>query len=395
MVALFSTLLKANEDSTPSSSSSSIPTVIQLYTSFPLLLQGNKTLAGHAILSYEAIEVPEDGASNPTEEESTLFGRARKNTSSTSNVAETPNLGVWNAHVLPPEKSNTSDSLLKIPTSCYYCMTVDLSKPELVEPSMTRMQEALVRYLIACPPSSSSEKEASTSLYDLRDVQFGLAPNDTPATTTAAPDESDRSVYTNIMICAIVPFQPTEDYQETQAQNLVTYHLRRFAAAIGATLVFVSTSDKNNKNASDEPESENEQADDSKQATLSLSQLAHVWRDFASGKPIDNTSSNAIYITNKDQPDELIESVLLRNANNPPTWDSSTDSLWKALPPKQNEEKDDTKATKTSGDDGWLQQLRDSLGTAAEPAPATTKPATPAKTDDAEVSSFFENLLKK
>ena len=47
------------------------------------------------------------------------------------------------------------------------------------------------------------------------------------------------------------------------------------------------------------------------------------------------TQHAAIYDSNQDK--ELIETVFLRNANHPPTWNSSTDSLWKALPAKHKE----------------------------------------------------------
>lgn len=412
MVALFSTLLNSSNTANESSSSS-IPTVIQLYASSPpLLLDSKKKLAGHAILSYQAVEV--SAASAESDQDSTLFGRARKSNASSSNIVESPNLGVWNAKVLPSSAtaSNSNalvDSLLKIPLSPYYCMTISLADPSQVEPEMTRMQEALVRYLIACPPKTS--EKGTTSLYQLRDVQFGLAPEDTPPTTTAAPDESDRNVLVNVMVCAVVPVSSSSstDYQETQAQNLVMYHLRRFAAAIGATLVFCSTTSVTDKsNAA--PEDVDEAKDAPQQATLTMHQLGNVWREFAQGKDMsssptttttnttdneDTHESTAIYVPHDEQ--ELIETVLLRNANNPPAWDSSKDSLWKALPTEKSDTAErDTKTSTATGDNAWLQQLRDSLGTAVEPAAAAAAatPTTP-KTEDAEVSSFFENLLKK
>jgi hypothetical protein len=370
MVALFSTLLSnasTDEVTSTSTSSSSIPTVIQLYTTNPLALDTTSKLAGHAILSYQAVEV------HATASEETLFGRTRK---STSTVPENPNLGVWNAKVI--KESALVDSLLKIPTSQHFCMTIDVTDPSGVEPAMTRMQEALVRYLIAYP-----NKEGSTNLYDLKLHTFGLAPEDESPTTSAAPDESDRNVCVNLMICAVRPASKRDDYKETQAQNLVLYHLRRYAAAIGATLVFVSTVDNNTDNDHDEAKSE--------EASLSLQQLGNVWRKFAQGSDIEEDTAVFCPDTNQD----LIETVLLRNANCPGEWQASKDSLWKALPPlSQAADAKDKKAARSSGDDGWLQQLRDSLGSAAEPAAASTPSTTP-KTEDAEVSSFFENLLKK
>jgi hypothetical protein len=368
MVALFSTLLSnASTDEATSASSSSIPTVIQLYTTGPLALDSTKKLAGHAILSYQAAEV------NTAASEATLFGRTRK---STSTVPENPNLGVWNAKVL--KESALVDSLLKIPTGSHFCMTVDLTDLSGVEPAMTRMQEALVRYLITFP-----NKEGSTNLYDLKSHTFGLAPEDEPPTTTAAPDESDRKVCVNLMICAVRPVSKRDDYKETQAHNLVLYHLRRYAAAVGATLVFVSTVDNEMDNDQDDTKSE--------EASLSLHQLGNLWRDFAQENDIEEDTAVFCPDTNRD----LIETVLLRNANCPGEWEASKDSLWKALPPmSQAADATDKKVARSSGDDGWLQQLRDSLGSAAEPA-AASMPSTTLKTEDAEVSSFFENLLKK
>ena len=389
MVALFSSLLSSRNEDSAAVSSSSIPTVIQLYTSTPLQVHSSSKLAGHALLSYQAVEVHE-----PSEEtqETTLFGRKTK---SSTSMVETPNLGVWNVKVLG--SGTVVDSLLKIPSSPYYCMTVDLFDPSQVEPCMTRMQEALVRFLIACPPAASKNEGSMTSLYNLRMQTFGLAPNDTPPSTSAAAEEGDRHVCVHVMICAVTPKEPSSDYQTTQAQNLVTYHLRRFAAAIGATLVFVST------NPVEKSENDKQDTDNAEnlQTALSISQLAHVWREWAQGNDVvkeqeDSAADTSRAIYPPHSQDELIETVLLRNANNPPAWDSSKDSLWKALPAKKEEANGETrKTTQSSGDDGWLQQLRDSLGMAAEPTAAAPTTTTPAKTDDAEVSSFFENLLKK
>lgn len=379
-----------------SSSSSSIPTIIQLYTSSLINPSPTKPVAGHAILSYQAVEVHDSvSSSSGNEEESTLFGRKQTKTS----VVETPNLGVWNAKI-SSSTNKLADSLLNIPSSSYaYCMTVNLSNPSQVEPDMACMQEALVRHLIA---TSSTTTTSSTSLYQLKNVQFGLAPEDTPASTSVVADESDRKIFANVMICAILPSSKEEqDYQTTQAQNLVLYHVRRFAAAIGASLVFSnnrndSTINKNSKEEENTPEQDKNQV-----STLTVNQVAHVWREFALNQKLQDDNA-AIYVSSSNNENELVETVLLRNANNPPAWNSSTDSLWKALPASSNENEatDETMkqgSSNNSGDDGWLQQLRDSLGTAAtEPATTTTTTTSKAnKTEDAEVSSFFENLLKK
>lgn len=389
MVALFSSLLSntnADEGAT-TVFSSSIPTVIQLYTTSSVSIdskQQSSTLAPHAILSFLAVEISEG---EQEEKEQSLFGRARSKAS--SNIPENPNLGVWNAHVL--EKSSAMvDSLLKIPSSAHYCMTVDLNDPSQVEPSMTRMQEALVRYLIDTSPQ---HQQGTTTLYDLRWQTFGLAPHDAAPTTSAAPAENDRNVSICLMICAIHSSNKSLEYKETQAHNLVMYHLRKFATAVGATIVFVRTGTTTEQaTAAEETAHKDSDKPTEEQASLSVKELAHVWRDFALGKTLDEGNAAIVGPTKNE---DLIETVLLRNANCPPDWDASKDSLWKALPASstKNMKKKEANA-KSFGDNGWLEQLRGSLGTALEPSAAPAA-ATSSTTEDAEVSSFFENLLKK
>ena len=104
-----------------------------------------------------------------------------------------------------------------------------------------------------------------------------------------------------------------------------------------------------------------------------------------------------MYSAGKHQED-LIESVLLRNASCPGHWEASKDSLWKALPPTIEVATEHIKREKPEsvGDEVWLAKLRDSVETAPIPAasPSPAKAADAAK-EDPGVSSFFENLLKK
>jgi hypothetical protein len=360
-MALFSTLLTASSE-TSASTSSTIPTVIQLFTTKPIVFDDNTDLGAHAVLSYQALEV-----SPPTPEgESTLFQQRRSKVSQIM----TPNLGVWNCHI---SKNILVDSLLKIPdaTTGHYCMTIDLSDPTLVEPSMAIMHEKLVRLLIQQPPTTT--EEGTTSLAKLKTTQFGLAPEDKSASSQVA--EADDNVKISLLICAIMdPGTYKDDYKKTQAQNLVIYHLRRYAALLNCSLCFVG------KTEMEVP-------------TIPLTQMAYTWREWFSAAKIDS-----LFSPDNHQPD-LIESVLLRNAQFAGEWDAAKDSLWKALPSAHEEERfSSTTAPKSTGDDGWLSQLRDSVVT------VETQPQTPRvpqastaapKTEDAAVSSFFENLLKK
>ena len=378
-MALFSTLLSASsEPSASTPSSSSIPTLIQLFTSKLITFDENAKeklciyIDSHAVLSYQALEV-----SPPTPEgESKLFQQRRN----TANATPTPNLGVWNCCI---SKNALVDSLLTIPQTAtgHYCMTVDLTDPSLVEPSMAVLHEALVRLLIQQPPTGTA---GTTSLSQLKAAQFGLAKDGDDKCIAEA--EADDHVKISLLLCAIVDTDAgtntnKDEYKETQAQNLVIYHLRRYAAALNCSLCFVGTGSGNTESPMEVP-------------TIPLTQVDYTWREWISSGKIEN-----FFAPDNHQPD-LIESVLLRNAQFAGEWDAAKDSLWKALP-SSIEEKDSSsfRTQKSSGDDDWLSQLRDSVATVeAQPqaprAPAAAA-ATPKKTEDAAVSSFFENLLKK
>jgi len=381
MVALFSSLQSSGNAET--TLSSSIPTLIQLYKTKAIQLEPNVTPPGHAVLSYQAIEV------SPTAEDATLFGQKINKAAAIVN----PNLGVWNCLVTVESGSKEPslvDKLLCIPDStAHYCFTVDLTEPSKVEPVISSLQEALVRLMIEHPPKSLDKELFTTSLMQLRKTTFGLAPNDDEAAgklSTAAPAESDEKINFALMIVAIVPTAgnnttSTEAYKTTQAQSLLLYHLRKYAAALNGSLCFVqdsATSDGAEQN----------------QATMSIEQLANVWKEWA--QSIDILDSPAMYTPGKHQID-LIESVLLRNAHCPGHWEASKDSIWKALPPVKDAGKNEFIKNEASGDDLWLCTLRDSVAADTTSVPSSTSKAnqaTPkAKEDAAAASSFFENLL--
>ena len=409
MVALFSTLLSASSDqdgnndatttTTTTTSSAIIPTLVQLFHTSAVTLDANAKLAGHAVLAYQALEV----AAPSAEGESTLFGHKRN---AKSNVVQNPNLGVWNCRVSPSGGAvPVSDRLVRIPdASSYFCLTVDLSEPSRVETSLTMLQQALERLLIQQQEQSAAtdptavdgpvdaeipaHNNKTTSLAKLRRVQFGLANEDKQ--DEKATDEADEKVKFALMICAIAA--PTRNnskdaYKETQAQNLVLYHLRKFAASLQATLCFVRLSEEKGP-AEDSAED---------QPAMLVNEFAFAWLEWVLGKTYD---SPALYGPDKHQQDDLIESVLLRNASCPGQWDASSDSLWKALPPPdETAAAERTNKPRSVGDEVWLGKLRDSVESANVGAAQTRSPKPEATTpggaqrDEKEVSDFFKNLL--
>ena len=101
---------------------------------------------------------------------------------------------------------------------------------------MAIMHEKLVRLLIQQPPTST--EEATTSLAKLKATQFGLAPEDKSTSSQVA--ESDDNIKISLLICAIMdPGTNKDEYKKTQAQNLIIYHLRRYAALLNCSLCFV------------------------------------------------------------------------------------------------------------------------------------------------------------
>jgi hypothetical protein len=414
------------------SSSATLPTVIQLYTHRPILLEDTPHVTGYTTMTYQAVQV---GASQDDVE--------------LKNRHYNPDLGVWNCHVKASRVGNNNKHhplplvhslLAKVaPQASTYCMTIDLTDETQVEPNMSLLQSTLVRHLIEHPTPhddpESPQNTKTTSLYDLQAVQFGLASED--RTTEQSIDEEAKKVKISLMICAVLPLETQEvsesAYKQKQARALIIYHLRKFANAVNAALCFVQ--DKTSGMSSVDhppPSSPSKQAEtlegtadaaassmaDDAQPAVSYETLSQLWRDLAMGMPVweqEGLGRNATPSTADDdvvavtvtttplygpgkQQEDLIETVLLRNANYPGHWEASKDSLWAALPAPQ--EAAPVIKTTTTGDAGWLSQLRDSIasalppektaGTAAEEGKEDKKP----KEKDAAVSSFFESLLK-
>jgi hypothetical protein len=393
-MGLFSTLATSGV----AASSSTVPTVIQLYTSEPVLLDSTAKVTGYTAMTYQAVQV------GSSEEEP-------------KNKHQNPDLGVWSCRVQKTTNSSPLiDSLLsKLKAKAdvnTFCWTVDLTDETKVESDLTLLQQATVRYLIENPPSTEEERStATTSLYQLQATQFGLAPED-KSQTAKNLSESTQDVKTTVMICAVLP--PVQDdnsetnYRTKQAKALVIYHLRKFAAAINSSLVFCS------KQAP--AEKQTEEAVTQAHSTVDFDKLSQLWRDLANDQPVWITAdaappeespspdegaettdfhySTPIYGPTRHQ-DDLIETLLLRNAHCTGHWDAAKDSLWVALstpaPPAEDA------AAPPGGDEGWLGQLRESI-VSAEPVkpavPASEKPKEQSPKKDAAVSSFFESLLK-
>jgi hypothetical protein len=472
-MGLFSTIASAvSENATASSSSLSLPTVVQLHTNqtAPFRLDPTAHMPGYAVLTYQAAQVSSSLEDTP----STSDLRSKKA------VATVPDLGVWNCCVTGRQSGTAPlvDSLLKIPSHEQkqkeldtFCFTIDLSDLQKVEPSISLLQEALVRFLIDRPrktPTTTGDipvpsATRTTSLYDLRSVQFGLAPEDESATattattaTTAAPDENDRKISIALMIAAVLPVNvtssttasDTSDYHDKQAQALVVYHLRRYAAALNTSLCFVKDKDYHKYNApaatttataADDAAQDDAATeaieDQGHQSTLSIMELASVWTELAHGKAVWSTETSSSgehntatveevstegddvqVVDDKETthptiygPDhhheDLIESVLLRNASYPGHWDAAKDSIWKVLPAQDSSAGSANKSAATAdkendGDEHWLSELRESVTTAETmktPPPkkaskdaAASAQKTPKEED---VSNFFESLL--
>jgi hypothetical protein len=421
-------------------SSSKIPSVVQLFSDAKYIhLDTTSKVTGFTAMTYQAIQV----GSSAEEEE-------------VKNRHQNPDLGVWNCRVakgdVDPNKQALVDSLLAKTKADTFCMTVDLSEETTVEPTLTSLQGALVRHLIEHPPtapSPSSEQPASatatTSLYQLQATTFGLATQD-KRTEPSKINESYKEIKTTLMICAVLPAHIDEvsdsSYQKKQEKALLIYHLRKFAAAINASLVFVEdeTPETNLPPSSNPPSPTKESqmtmmattassAPTTKsivgieQPTVNYERVAQLWRDLALGKEVWKDSSSSTSTSDDTTPgassedanddignhnislvlsiygpgqhqEDSIETVLLRNAHYPGHWDAQKDSVWVALPTPLEVTPEATGPA--TGDEGWLGQLRETI-TADTPKPI---PAAEQATDekppkkDAAVSSFFESLLK-
>ena len=432
-MGLFSTLTSsaAAEGGKTRNSTLDIQNVIQLYAgNKPILVEKNATVRKFSVLSYQTVHV----TSSAAQEGGALLSNMEKEATSLH-----PNLGVWNCRITKnnrtaaakDEKPLADEIFSTLPQSDTHpaiCMAVDLSNLAQVEPTISLLQDALVRYLIARPTVTGMTTAATTSLFDLRSTHFGLATNDEESAKSmskSTPEEGDKKITVSLAISVLLPSRNSssgegddtagnnnnnDEYKDKQAEALVVYHLRKYAASLNAVLCF-ARKDKAVIVEGDDKESKGIDA-------LTLHQLSFVWQQIAKGEdgwkeldhssnttegeaePAASTSVSGIYGPGHHHED-LIESVLLRNAQFPGQWDAAKDSLWVALPPPAEADATDDETTDpatTSGDEGWLNELRSSVASEAKtPPPKDAKKgdAADAKTPgDADVSSFFESLLK-
>jgi hypothetical protein len=180
----------------------------------------------------------------------------------------------------------------------------------------------------------------------------------------------------------------TMDYQTQQQKQLLIYHLRKYTAALNATLVFVTTDMMSSSSVVEHATTTNTSGVDLKQPTVNVRELPWIWKALANGqaiwnyntmdaietgrnihsgtmtesKPVEeNTDRTDVIKTNTTTSDsnnndnnitntgiysliygpdnhnsEWIESVLVRNANYVGHWDAMTDSIWKILIPSSS-----------------------------------------------------------
>lgn len=514
-MALFTNLAlqsKQSDGAQTTSKSLELPTVVQLFTDNPIPLTLDTALhhqqqqspgptsqlssshggiyystpPSYATLHYTAVHCQNSAQMILIQDQQ----RGLRHLAKKPVTVVTPDLGVWNFRVsnrgtnknIKAETSITEtkitsttsavDTLLdsissksNSAASLAFCMVVDLSVLENVEPSITKMQEALVRYLINRESDKTDQETKdsvqTTTLYKLKKIQFGIGREDTKsieAMNKTEPDESDKYKAIALQICVKLPENASDfqEYRDQQAISLLMYHLRRYAADLSASLVFVSagiqgTFSSNDGKSSDiplspSPNQNKEGAESTKvfllkeQPSVPVHLLPVVWREWALGKQVwkpdeclelyteldinvgtkaqsgasanetdegADVSAYSLIYGPGTQNEELIESVLLRNAHYPGHWDAAKESVWTILPkesatlsaaPSTANKKSASKIK--VGDDFWLSELRESIAIpdsvktpppkkAAEAAASTTK--TP---NDAAVSSFFEDLLK-
>ena len=369
---------------------------------------------------------------------------------------------------------------------------LDLADPATVHPAMEAMVAALLRRFDASTDGSSktaasASASATTRLAKLRSTKFGAAPEQSEEAPSKASSGGGGSVDTKLalIICCAVPPTPTElgpegggpsvapqSFQEKQAISLVHYHLHRFASEVDCTLAFVRPDDNG---AASVPSVEEEGSGDSAAAaakstgaipSVTVSELAGVVSRFASGMtPVEEEEKanddddeagteesqegkdgeGAATTAGLEQPpifapgshdDDLIGSVLLRNASCPGVWDAAKDDLWKALPSAKaggdgdttaSDKKKDVKVGGAAADEAWLSKLAASLpaqgatGTGDDASVKTSKSSkssataggsslakasvkkkkpskassTKAETKNDDPTSFFESLMKK
>jgi hypothetical protein len=415
----------------------------------------------------------------------------KKHTAATNTLVQTPppppDLGIWNIRIRTNTNNNNNknEALMRYNTEMQninsFVWTIDWKKynNNLLETSLTALQNALIRHLVQrnnnnksnnmdkntteteWPPllHSNTTATATTSLAQLQTTQFGLANNDESYKTTTMKMENDKDrnkITTRLALMIVVRVvedtttsttsvtEESSSYTAQQHQALIMYHLRKFATALHAPLVFVREGMEDTTTTT----AATADASTANIPCLSTAQFALLLRAWAQGYPVwqspeqylvsegggnstataanvittdhnkeeESTSTNiASAIYGPEQDTDLIETVLLRAAHYPGHWDASKDSIWKILvpppsspssvvPSSSSSSSSTTVDGKSTADQGWLQELRQSVAADAattsmlttptkKPSSSVKNKTTPVKTPN-EAAAFFESLLK-
>jgi len=479
-MALFTTLAATDDGNesgiAASTSATSPPTAVQLYTtkSFNFLLNtvsnygvsSDETTGdvsaedvpvtpgssnfhqGHpfAVLSYQAVEVPDVAGPKSGDDEIVALPLGLRKTSIKQGQHLRPNLGVWDCRVVISSdggESSLVDRLLgsvvgvggdekkKIATETFL-LAVDLSDPRTVCSAVCSMIESIARHLEATNNNSEEEKEenkggGTTTLSRLRSCMFGSAAS--PSSSGNGNDDTAPSA--NLVLCAIVPnpqgsANNAPSYKEKQSQNLILYHLHKFALEVDCTLCFVRPFERSGAANAD---AETPAADESGKGadasgsggassfgggmvgTTSVSELSAIVRKLALGVSLVETDSvddevtekekdakneeeeeeteegeavekeegeeknessptpsavataQAVYSPGSHDPD-ILKGVYLRNASCEGEWDAAKDELNVAIPPpeKATESSLAKNSSTKAGDGEWLAKLHQSVG---------------------------------
>ena len=370
---------------------------------------------------------------------------------------------------------------------------LDLADPSAVCPAMEAMVAALLRRYDAMGADGASTKmsasaSATTRLSKLKSTKFGAAPEQSEEVASNGSGGGSADPRIALIVCCAVPPTPAEvgpeggatgvpqSFQEKQAVSLVHYHLHRFAAEVDCTLAFVRPDDDGANPAASAPSGDEGGEGDNASAiakgkgaipSLTVTELGTVVIRVAHGMtPVEEEEKTnddnddvgagddaeeaqeggAATAAGLEQPpifapgthdDDLIGSVLLRNASCPGVWDAAKDDLWKALPSakaggdgeqKASDKKKDVKVGGAAADEAWLSKLAASLpaqgaagagddvsvktskssksSSATASGSSSTKVSTKKKrvtrstaakadTKNDDPTSFFENLMKK
>lgn len=388
-MGLFSTLSTSQENS--KDDSLALPQVLQFYTDVPAV--GKTETQAYRTWSYLALH-SSTTADHPSK--ATTVGLRKINVTE-EYVA--PEIGVWSCRVHRSTNAwtdtlllqqlgtkpttSTSESKPETPKDTssvhHVVFSVDLSQPQKVEPSITLQQQALIRFLLARDQNNHPDlpTNAHTTLFDLRTVTFGQAPqeattNEKDSSSSAATPE-DRLVRVALLLVARAP-PPSEDPTEQQTQALLQYHIQRFSALTQAQVVVVKEKGTASQSPDDPP-------------TISPSELPAVLLDFC------NDAKQWPHVEL-----DIVENVMIRQATYPGHWDASQEPLWKILPATPDRTARVHDENQHSGDQVWLTELRDSIGTIADsiktPPPNKKKDAPNTASTPNDAAAFFESLLK-